>query len=104
MAAKETYIVNRAMHGDGRDYARGDTRQLTETDAAPLVATGALSRKGEKPAEREPAVRHTFGQEPSKLNDEGYTTAVGEGIQLPRAASQSTRAKAETKPQTKAAD
>lgn len=82
MADKHTYTVNRAMHGDGKDYARGDTRELTETDAATLIATGALSLKGKVPVEREPAVRHTFGQEPSAVNEGGYTTATGEGISV----------------------
>ena len=86
MADKHSYTVNRAMHGDGKDYARGDTRELTETDAAPLVTTGALSLKGKDPVEREPAVRHTFGQEPSAVNDAGYTTADGEGVTARRTA------------------
>jgi hypothetical protein len=85
MADKHTYTVNRAMHGDGKDYARGDERQLTETDAAALIATGALSLKGKDPAEREPAVRHTFGTEPSAVNEGGYTTATGGAIASPRA-------------------
>jgi hypothetical protein len=85
MAEKHTYTVNRAMHGDGKDYARGDTRELTEADAATLLATGALSPKGKPAAEREPGVRHTFGQEPSETN-EGYTTATGDGVVAPRTA------------------
>jgi hypothetical protein len=85
MADKHTYTVNRAMHGDGKDYVRGDTRELTETDAAALVATGALSLKGKEPVEREPAVRHTFGTEPSAVNEGGYTTAIGEGVSVNRA-------------------
>lgn len=94
MATKNTYIVNRAMHGDGKDYARGDTRELSETDAAPLVATGALTKKGDKTAEREPAVRHAFGTQPSKINDEGYTSALGDVVETPTA---SVRVKPETK-------
>jgi hypothetical protein len=90
MADKHTYTVNRAMHGDGKDYARGDTRELSETDAAPLLATGALSLKGKDPVEREPAVRHTFGQEPSRVNAEGYTSASGDGVAAPRAATSTT--------------
>jgi hypothetical protein len=82
MSEKKTYIVNRAMHGDGKDYARGDTRQLTEADAALLVQSGALTEKGGKTAEREPTVRHTFGNEPSKVNDEGYTSATGESVSV----------------------
>lgn len=80
MSEKKTYIVNRAMHGDGKDYARGDTRQLIETDAAALVQSGALTEKGGKVADREPAVRHTFGSEPSKVNDDGFTLAIGDGV------------------------
>jgi len=91
MAEKHTYTVNRAMHGDGRDYDRGDTRHLTEADAASLVATGALSLKGEAPVERAPAVRHTFGREPSRVNDGGYTTAAGDGIVAPRTPTQPAR-------------
>lgn len=84
MAKKLTYRVNRSMHGDGKDYARGDTRELTETDAAPLVATGALSLDGTNSVEREPAVKHTFGQEPSAVNEGGYTTATGKGVSASR--------------------
>lgn len=92
MAEKKSYTVHRSMHGDGKDYARGDTRELTEVEAAPLVKTGALSLEGEDPATREPAVRHTFGQEPSQVNEGGYTTATGEGVKLePAAASKPTR-------------
>lgn len=46
MAEKKSYTVHRAMHGEGRDYARGDTRDLTPADAAPLLAIGALAEKG----------------------------------------------------------
>lgn len=73
MAEKIKYDVKRSMQGD-KDYNRGDTRMMTEADAAPLVATGALVRHGEKPGEREPAVRHTFGAEPNE--DRGYTDAL----------------------------
>jgi hypothetical protein len=86
MADKKTYTVHRAMHGDGKDYARGDTREMTETDAAPLVASGALSPEGEEPAARAAGVEHTFGTKPSTVNDRGYTSATGEGIAAPRAA------------------
>ncbi|HEU0045085.1 hypothetical protein [Sphingomonas sp.] len=61
MSAKKSYTVHRAMHGDGRDWARGDTREMAEADAAPLVATGAVALKGEVPVKHGPAVRHTFG-------------------------------------------
>lgn len=87
MADKKSYTVHRAMHGDGKDYVRGDTREMTEVEAAPLVKTGALALKGEAPAAREPGVRHTFGQAPSQVNEGGYTTATGEGVpSAPRAA------------------
>jgi hypothetical protein len=59
--ATKTYAVHRSMHGDGRDYEPGDTRELEEVDAADLVASGALSLEGEEPIVPEPAVRHTFG-------------------------------------------
>ncbi len=85
MAEKQTYDVHRAMHGDGKDYARGDTRQMTEVDAADLVARGALSLKGEPPVERQPGVVHTYGAEPSALNDDGFILAIGDGVvSLPR--------------------
>lgn len=38
----KTYRVARAMTSDGTDYARGDKRDLSEGDAAPLVQSGAL--------------------------------------------------------------
>lgn len=86
MTDTKTFTVHRAMHGDGRDYARGDTRKMTELDAAPLVKSGALSPEGEDPAIREPAVQHTFGQRPSEVNERGYVAATGEGIQPPKPA------------------
>lgn len=85
MAEKKTYTVHRAMHGDGKDYARGDTREMTEAEAAPLVASGALALEGDDAAVREPGVQHTFGRAPSKVNDGGYVAATGEGILPPRA-------------------
>lgn len=63
MADMKTYTVHRAMHGDGRDYERGDTRDMTEIDAAALVESGALSLEGENPAVRTSSVRHTFGKD-----------------------------------------
>lgn len=75
MAEQNEYTVNRSMQGD-KDYERGDTRKMSAADAAPLLATGALSEKGKEPAEREPGVRHTFGSEPTEY--EGYTSASGE--------------------------
>lgn len=80
MAEKKTYTVHRSMHGEGRDYVRGDKRDLTEADAAALVKTGALSLEGEEPAVADPAVRHTFGSEPSAVNRAGYTTPTGDGV------------------------
>lgn len=66
MADKQKYTVNRSMQDGPTSYERGDTREMTAVDAAPLLATGALSRHGEKPAERQPAVQHTFGAASSK--------------------------------------
>ncbi|KQM88650.1 hypothetical protein ASE67_02605 [Sphingomonas sp. Leaf23] len=80
MADKKTYTVHRAMHGDGRDYARGDTREMTEADAASLVTTGALSLEGDEPKAAAPAIEHTFGQKPSSVNDGGYTSASGGAV------------------------
>jgi len=88
MANKHTYIVNRSMHGDGRDYARGDKRRLTEADAAALVASGALSLPGEDPLEPTSAVRHTFGAAQSLTNDRGYTDAGSASLSLERAEQQ----------------
>ncbi|MBB4618966.1 hypothetical protein [Sphingomonas abaci] len=98
MAEQKRYTVHRSMHGDGKDYEAGDTRLMAEADAAELVKLGALSLEGEEPAAREPAMRHTFGTEPSKLNTEGYTVATGDGVSLNRdtpAAKPVRRAKAE---------
>ena len=87
MADKKTYTVHRGMHGDGRDYQVGDTRELTEADAAELVASGALSLMGEAPKVREPSVRHTFGA----AEDTGHldTTIAGSAdrVVTPRRAS-----------------
>lgn len=47
--ADKTYIVSRAMSGD-KEYARGDERTMSETDATHLVQTGALVEKKPKPA------------------------------------------------------
>ena len=80
MAEKQTYDVHRSMHGDGRDYVRGDTREMSATDAAPLVEAGALSEEGQEPLVREAGVRHTFGSEVSAVSERGYTTATGEGV------------------------
>lgn len=77
--ATKTYTVHRSMHGDGRDYEPGDTRELTEADAASLVEMGALALEGEEPLTREPAVRHTFGTDPGTAPAD-YTTATGEGV------------------------
>lgn len=61
--SEKTYSVHRSMIGpDGHEYAAGDTRVLAETDAADLVASGALALVGEEPKTRDPAVQHTFGQ------------------------------------------
>ncbi len=83
MADKKTYTVHRSMHGEGRDYERGDTRELTEADAAVLVASGALSPKGEDPIVPEHGIEHTFGAKPSAVNDGGYTSPGGEPIKTP---------------------
>lgn len=74
MSSKKTYTVHRAMHGDGRDYSRGDERELTEQEAAPLVAAGALALKGEVPVERGEPVVHAFGKAPTSTLD--YVPAI----------------------------
>uniref|UniRef100_UPI0035CB66D5 hypothetical protein n=1 Tax=uncultured Sphingomonas sp. TaxID=158754 RepID=UPI0035CB66D5 len=71
----KTYTVHRTMQDGNRGYLPGDTRELTEADAAELVSLGALSLEGEDPVERVPGVRHAFGAEPSAVNDAGYTIA-----------------------------
>lgn len=73
MAETKEYTVNRAMQSGSESFERGDTRKLTEADAAGLVESGALTLKGSKTAEREPAVVHTFGTVPSEV--ESYTDA-----------------------------
>jgi hypothetical protein len=75
MTTTRTYTVHRTMQDGSTEYLPGSTREMTPADAAELVDIGALSVKGEKPTEREPAVRHTFGSEPSAVNDGGYTIA-----------------------------
>ncbi len=54
--ANKTYTVARAMTADGKDYARGDVRELTEGDAAHLLASGALTEAKSKPAAETKAV------------------------------------------------
>jgi hypothetical protein len=78
--SKKSYTVHRAMHCDGKDYARGDVREMSETDAAALVGLGALSEVGTHPVTRDPAVLHTFGTQPSEVTERGYTTATGKGV------------------------
>lgn len=81
MAETKEYTVNRAMQSGATSFDRGDIRKLTEAEAAPLVASGALSLKGAKAEEREPAVRHTFGEAPNE--DQGYTSAAtGERVSV----------------------
>lgn len=82
MAEKQKYVVNRAMQDGANEYSRGDTREMTEIDAAPLLAIGALSKPGEEPAEREPAVQHTFGAAPTEQRE--YTSAGEGSVQLER--------------------
>jgi len=84
MADKIKYTVNRSMQDGAQSYERGDTREMTEVDAAPLLATGALSKPGAKDTEREPPVRHTFGTAPTE--DAGYTSATGETVRPDRKA------------------
>ncbi len=71
----KTYTVHRTMQDGATEYLPGSTREMAPADAAELVSLGALSLKGEDPADRTPSVRHTFGEEPSAVNDGGYTVA-----------------------------
>ncbi|WP_260928210.1 hypothetical protein [Novosphingobium sp. 9] len=89
MADKKTYTVHRSMHAAGKNYARGDTREMTEIDAAALVEAGALSLAGEDPKVRAATVNHTFGAATSAVNDGGYTTATGESVVVKKAAAKS---------------
>lgn len=75
MAEKHEYTVHRSMQSGAESFARGDTRQLTEAEAAPLVETGALSRKGQKPVERTSGVQHTFGTAKSSEDEFKPSTA-----------------------------
>ena len=86
MAEKQTYTVHRSMIGDGREYTRGDTREMAPADAAEMIASGALSEEGKEPLVREAGVRHTFGSEVSAVSEAGYTTPTGEGVILGTAA------------------
>lgn len=90
----KTYDVHRSMHGDGKDYEPGDTRELDEADARALVDMGALSLKGDAPFVRPDPVRHTFGAHPSEVNDGGYTTAAGEPVAINRPAAPKAKLKA----------
>ncbi len=60
----KTYTVHRSMVGtDGREYGRGDEREMTDVEAAELLANGAIAVKGEAPVSRKTsAVEHTFGK------------------------------------------
>lgn len=92
MAEKQKYTVNRTMQDGPHEYCRGDTRALTEIDAAPLLASGAISKPGEEPATREPAVTHTFGSAPTE--NAGYTDAGDGSISMERTETRGRKAKA----------
>lgn len=79
MADKIKYTVNRSMQDGSNTYERGDTRELTEIDAATLLASGALSLPGKPAADRDPAVVHTFGTSPAE-DAVRYTTPTGDGV------------------------
>ena len=55
--AVKSYLVNRSMTGD-RDYERGETREMEETEAADLIESGALSEPGVAPRVRPNGVTH----------------------------------------------
>lgn len=61
MSDKIKYLVHRSMQSGSESFERGDTRELTEIEAAPLLESGAISLPGEKPATRTAGVQHTFG-------------------------------------------
>ena len=91
--AMKTYTVHRGMHGDGRDYEAGDTRELDEMDAKDLVESGALSLVGEPPATRESSVRHTFGTAEATGHISSTTATTDEKIVAPRAVKTAASAK-----------
>lgn len=74
MADRQKYTVHRAMQGDDKAYERGDTRELSAADAAPLLASGAISLPGKEPVRRGAGVEHTFGAR--KNEDSGFTSAL----------------------------
>ncbi len=81
---KITYEVRRSMQCGAESFERGDTRELTEAEAAPLLQTGALCLPGEEPAERKPAVEHAFGDAPQQ-SPADYTIAdPNNAVQLPK--------------------
>lgn len=51
----KTYRVLRQQHDGAKDYTRGDAREMTEADAAPLVQMGALEEVKAKPAAKKAA-------------------------------------------------
>lgn len=53
--ADQTYTVVKAQTDGAKDYARGDSRAMSETDAKPLVDMGALKAKAERKPEPKPA-------------------------------------------------
>jgi hypothetical protein len=62
MSEKKKYEVHRSMQDGATEYNRGDTREMTAGDAAPLIASGALSEPGKKPHVRDGGVTHAFGK------------------------------------------
>ncbi len=93
MADKHKYTVNRAMQDGAKSYERGDTREMTEIDAQPLLDSGALSLPGKEPVVRESGVKHTFGAEPSSVD--GYTVAhPDKAITIPTKAAPAAKSKA----------
>jgi hypothetical protein len=87
---KIKYEVRRSMQNGAESFERGDTREMTEAEAAPLLRSGALCMPGEDPAEREPAVQHTFGTAPQE-SPKDFTVAHPDSSPKPPARQQGAR-------------
>ncbi|SFK44434.1 hypothetical protein SAMN03159338_4269 [Sphingomonas sp. NFR04] len=81
---KIKYEVRRSMQCGAESFERGDTRELTEAEALPLLKSGALCLPGEEPAERELAVQHTFGAAPQESPADYTVASPDNAVQLPK--------------------
>ncbi|WP_066723559.1 hypothetical protein [Sphingomonas pituitosa] len=81
---KIKYEVRRSMQCGAESFERGDTRELTEAEALPLLKSGALCLPGEDPAQRDPAVMHTFGSAPQESPTDFTVAHPDNAVQLPK--------------------